>query len=73
MTRTIQQYDVVALVEDIPAKNVYRGHVGTVIEQYAEDVFEVEFSDNTSGVTYAMIVLKASQLMKLYFEPRKTE
>lgn len=63
----INQYDTVAVLEDIPEENLRRGSVGTVIEKYSEDAFEVEFYDRNTGVDYAMTVLKNSQLMKLYF------
>ncbi len=63
----IDLYDVVALLETIPEKNLQQGSVGTVIEKYNEDAFEVEFSDHETGISYAMVVLKNNQLMKLYF------
>ena len=37
--------DTVALIEDIPELKIYRGQVGTIVEEYEPDVFEVEFSD----------------------------
>ena len=36
--------DVVALTEDIIDPPLTRGQVGTVVEQLAEDVFEIEFA-----------------------------
>ena len=57
--------DVVALMEDLPEINLYRGQVGTIVEEYEPGVFEVEFSDNT-GKAYAIEMLKESQLMVLY-------
>ncbi len=47
---------------------MYRGQVGTVVEILEPDVFEVEFSDN-DGRTYAMLALRASQLIVLYYQP----
>jgi hypothetical protein len=64
----LKQYDVVALLEDVPAEKLIRGHVGTIIEIYAPDAFEVEFSDN-EGRTYAMCALRADQLMALHYSP----
>ena len=58
--------DTVALVEDIPALNLYRGQVGTIVEEYEPGVFEVEFSD-FKGRTYALETLEASQLMLLRY------
>ncbi|MYC77495.1 DUF4926 domain-containing protein [Candidatus Poribacteria bacterium] len=59
--------DTVALLEDIPTLRLYRGQVGTVVEEYESDVFEVEFSDS-KGRTYALETLPASQLMVLQYE-----
>ena len=60
--------DIVALVEDVPELKLYRGQIGTIVEEYEPDVFEVEFSD-TKGRTYALETLKASQLMVLCHQP----
>jgi hypothetical protein len=70
MSTTIQVLDVVALTEDLPAEDLHRGQVGTVVETLAPDVFEVEFSDE-SGRTYASLPLHARQLMVLHYEPVK--
>jgi len=64
---TIEQYDQMAVLVDIPEENLRRGCVGVVIEKYNEDAFEVEFSEQSTGIDYAMVVLKNNQLMKLYF------
>jgi hypothetical protein len=45
-----------------------RGQVGTVVEELAPNVFEVEFSDN-EGRTYAMLALNADQLLVLHYGP----
>jgi len=66
----IKLLDVVALVEDIDAEGLRRGDVGTVVEQWKEGVFEVEFSDE-SGKAYAFAALRPEQIMKLRF--RKDE
>ena len=67
MTQAIKQYDVVALNEDLPLRGLVRGQVGAVVEQYSPDAFEVEFVDN-SGHTYALVTLKASQLLVFHYE-----
>lgn len=69
MKQTIRLYDTVALIADIPEENLYRGQVGTVIEELAPDVYEVEFSDSSNGHTYAMLPLKSEQLMALLYAP----
>ena len=68
---TFQLLDVVALTEDQPERGLVRGQVGTIVESLAPDVFEVEFCDN-DGRTYAMLALKAFQLMLLHHEPVET-
>lgn len=68
MQTNICLLDVVALIEDIPERGLSRGQVGTVVEELAPDVFEVEFSDN-QGRTYATLALRADQLMVLRYEP----
>ena len=60
--------DVVALTKDLPNLKLYRGQVGTVIEVYEPDVFEVEFVD-LQGKNYALETLNASDLMPLYYAP----
>ncbi len=60
--------DVVALTEDVIDRGLRRGQVGTIVESLGPDVFEVEFSDN-AGRAYAMVPLRAKQLMPLLFEP----
>jgi Domain of unknown function (DUF4926) len=59
---------VVALVDDLPAKGLKRGQVGTIVEDLAPGVYEVDFSDD-QGRTYASTAVHAEQLMRLYHEP----
>jgi hypothetical protein len=59
--------DVVALMNDIPVEGLRRGQVGTVVEQWEDRVFGVEFSDN-SGEAYAFAALDADQ-RGFIFEP----
>ena len=66
----IEILDVVALIEDLDSEGLRRGEVGTVVEQWKDGVFEVEFSDN-SGKAYAFAALRPQQMMKLHF--RKDE
>ena len=68
MKNPIQLLDVVALNEDLPERNLSRGQVGTVVELLAPNVFEVEFSDD-NGQTYAMLALRADQLIVLHYQP----
>ena len=56
--------DVVALLEDLPEINLYRGQVGTIVEKYEPGIFDVEFSDRT-GKAYGLEMLTEKQLMVL--------
>ena len=64
----IEVLSVVALLQDLPDRGLVRGQVGTVVETWVPGVYEVEFSDD-NGRTYAMVALKAEQLMRLHHEP----
>jgi hypothetical protein len=68
MNDTPKLLDVVALLEDIPNHGLRRGQVGTVVEELAPGVFEVEFSDDT-GRTYALLALRSGQMIVLHYEP----
>jgi hypothetical protein len=63
----INLLDVVAVTEDLPTQGLRRGAVGTVVEKWADGVFEVEFSDK-QGRAYAFLALSPAQLMKLYWQ-----
>ncbi|MGA2131955.1 MAG: DUF4926 domain-containing protein [Bryobacteraceae bacterium] len=64
----IEMHSVVALIQDLPEEGLVRGQVGTVVENWSPGVYEVEFCDD-HGRTYAMLALKAEQLMELHHEP----
>jgi hypothetical protein len=64
----IETHSVVALLEDLPEEGLVRGQVGTVVENWAPGVYEVEFSDD-NGRAYAMVALRAEQLIRLHHEP----
>lgn len=64
----LEKLSVVALIEDLPAKGLKRGQVGTIVEDLAPGVYEVEFSDD-QGRTYAFAALRTEQLLRLYHEP----
>ena len=42
----MKQFDTVALIMDLPELNLYRGQVGTIVEEYEENAFEVEFIES---------------------------
>lgn len=64
----LKKLSVVALIEDLPHKGLKRGQVGTIVEDLAPGVYEVEFSDD-QGRTYASAALGGEQLLRLYHEP----
>ncbi len=70
MNQPIRLLDVVALTEDLPERELWRGQVGTIVEVLAPGVFEVEFSDDR-GRTYASLALRADQLIVLHYQPIK--
>ncbi len=70
MNQRIKLLDVVALTEELAARKLRRGQVGTVVERLGPGVFEVEFTDN-DGRTFASLALKASQLLVLYYQPQE--
>ena len=64
----IKLLDVVALLANKPEQGLIAGHVGTVVEVLAPDVFEVEFLD-PNGRTFALTELKRNELLRLKHEP----
>jgi hypothetical protein len=64
MIDEIKILDVVALTEPLPDKGLRRGEVGTVVDQWKDGVFEVEFSDDAIGAAYAFAAVPAEKLMK---------
>lgn len=68
MNSSLKLLDVIALIEDLPELRLHRGQVGTIVEVYEPEVFEVEFSD-LQGRTYALETLKCNQLMLLLHQP----
>ena len=62
MDTEIHLLDVVALTKDLPGHGLLRGQVGTVVEELAPDVLEVDFCDDT-GRTYAMAPVAAEHLL----------
>jgi hypothetical protein len=65
MSKRINLLDTVALLEDLPQRNLKQGEVGTVVEILAPDVYEVEFCDD-EGQAYEMFALRADQLIVLH-------
>ena len=64
----IKLLDVVALLVDKPAEGLSTGHVGTVVEVFSPETFEVEFLD-PAGHTFALAELERNELLLLKHEP----
>ncbi|MCU0783025.1 MAG: DUF4926 domain-containing protein [Verrucomicrobia bacterium] len=64
-TKVIRLLDTVALLENISARKLRAGEVGTVVELLDDGVYEVEFCDD-EGQTYAQFALRADQIMPLH-------
>jgi Domain of unknown function (DUF4926) len=69
---SLNELDVVALLVDVPDKNLWRGQVGTIVDLFRQDVCLVEFSDDT-GAAYAIEALPTSQLLRLIHEGRDNQ
>ena len=71
-----KMHDVVALLQDVPAKHfesgrallLRRGQVGTVVMKYPDGAYEVEFADR-DGRAFAILSLRGDQLMVLHDTP----
>lgn len=61
----VKLLDTVALLADLPQRNLLCGEVGTVVELLAPDVYEVEFCDD-EGQTYAQFALPGEKLIVLH-------
>ena len=60
----IALFDTVALLCGLPDVGLAAGDVGAVVEVLDDEVFEIEFVDE-SGQTYGLHTLRANQLIAL--------
>jgi hypothetical protein len=60
--------DVVALLVDVPAQQLARGQVGTIVEQLDDKTLLVEFSDDR-GRAYAVAPCPRTDLLVLHYVP----
>ena len=68
MNHEIKLLDVVVLTADVPQHGLHRGEIGAVIECYADSTYDVEFVAQ-DGYTYALVSLRADQLIALREKP----
>ena len=64
MDSQLNLLDVVALTVSIPEHNLFQGEIGTIVEIYPNDGYEVEFVAQ-DGYTYALVTLHRNQLIAL--------
>jgi hypothetical protein len=60
--------DVVALLTDLPAQQLARGQVGTIVELLDDKTLLVEFSDD-QGRAYAVASCSRADLLVLHYVP----
>jgi len=60
--------DVVALLAELPAQQLARGQVGTIVEQLDDKTLLVEFSDD-QGHAYAVAPCPQTDLLVLHYVP----
>lgn len=76
MLGEMKMNDVVALLQDVPAKHfesgrallLRRGQIGTLVMSYPDGAYEVEFADR-DGRAFAILSLRPEQLMVLRDTP----
>ena len=66
MNKKLKLLDVVALLKE--RSNLPVGQVGTIVEIFDDENFEIEFS-NTKGETIATIPVNSKDLLLLHYEP----
>jgi len=67
----IKLLDSVALLRNIPKKNLAKGQVGTVVELLDEGTYEIEFT-NSRGETIQTLPLSKKDIILLHFESEAT-
>lgn len=65
----IQELDVVALLNDIPAEQLRRGQVGTVVDLAGNGFALVEFSSD-NGAAIEIVAIEEDLLLPLVYETR---
>ncbi len=73
---TIQEYDLVALTEDVMGTHktthqpilLRRGQMGTVLMVFDNQAFLIDFTDH-QGNTFAMETIESVKLLRLISEP----
>lgn len=66
-----EQFDVVELLVDLPEHTLKAGIQGAIVECYADQVYEVEFT-NSEGETLALVTLPSQQFIVIWQSKTKT-
>ncbi|MHB1655400.1 MAG: DUF4926 domain-containing protein [Burkholderiales bacterium] len=61
-------FDIVATLQDIPAADLAKGQVGTIVEELNAQIVLVEFAD-LDGVAYAIEPVPVVNLIELRHTP----
>jgi hypothetical protein len=64
--KSFKLLDSVAILKDVPEQKVLMGQGGTIVEILTDDIYEVEFSDQ-SGETVAEFAVQGSDLLLLLY------
>jgi Domain of unknown function (DUF4926) len=65
MMQSPELFDVVELLVNLPEHGLQVGAQGAIVEQYADQSYEVEFT-NGQGETIALVVLQPRQFMVVW-------
>ncbi len=67
MKNEFKLLDTVALIKDVPEKKLRKGQVGTIVEQFNDDTFEIEFC-NRQGETLCITAVSSVNLLLLRYD-----
>ncbi len=66
MSKKIKIGEQVTLVEDMPDLGLFRGQVGTVVQQYEPGIYDVEFRFLSGREQAVVTTLRSGMLMQLH-------
>ncbi len=66
MSKKIKIGEQVTLVEDLPDLGLFRGQVGTVVQQYEPGIYDVEFRFLSGREQAVVTTLRSGMLMQLH-------
>ena len=66
MSRRLKIGEQVTLVEDLPDIGLFRGQVGTIVQEYEPGVYDVEFRFLSGRDQLVVTTLRSGMLMRLH-------